>query len=884
MTMATKITFVLYATNYEYVKQTYQSLKKQDMSDVKLVLVIDEKEQQLSCGLRELMGDGAEYLLVNPDEGIGQIREAVGGLVFFLKEGMRFRGDTVKKLAAYAAAHEKEKDGKTVLIPVAVDKKNPVSMEYEEYVKGRRTDRDLEKEYGMLCRMYFAHGIPADRLLWEEGQGHAGAKERAKEADKDMELSIIRLVTVSVCSARRIAILRGGCVWMEGFRVMEKIVVRYMESYEGIAAFGDRFFLPLMDRFAELGLLERKNGQYLLIYYVNRALSAMTQLEKKGVHRPEGLEQIYADALRMLPDFEMLAVHPYITVGSRYAMVRSFFPEAGMGHSRGADLILGLQYRLVYLYEMKPHDNMLYLEFTFMKMQGEVYELYCVVNGREYACTQGALIRKNEFLDWEFGRTDIYTVEVPLEGNMEIYFAGKENGTGIPFETILFQKSVPLSNRVFLSKKLKGKVYYADDACSRIYVRRPNPLRWLALETKHIRSMLQFGMAGYKALAARALYHLQKTFSRREVWLLTDRANRADDNGEVMFCYLSSLADKKRDVYFVIDSDTDDNRRMQQYGKTVAPFSWKHKMLYLRSCVTMSSQANKMVYDPFGMLGDLYRDIVFEKRLVFLQHGVTKDNQSAWLNKYNRNLYGFVVNTRAEYDSVFTYDYYYKPERVWLTGMPRFDRLYHDEQKYVTIMPTWRKSLSKGTDENGVWLLDDDFKKSDYFLFYNALLNDERLLAAAERLGYTVCFMPHPNTITGLKYFQKHAQVQFFDMTKSYREVFAQTDLMVTDYSSVAFDFAYLRKPIIYAQFDRADFFSGAHSYTEGYFDYDRDGFGEVTMDLDTTVDAIIRSMEQGCTLEDTYRQRIDATFAFDDQDCCRRVLERFEKERRNER
>ena len=52
MTMATKITFVLYATNYEYVKQTYQSLKKQDMSDVKLVLVIDEKEQQLSCGLR----------------------------------------------------------------------------------------------------------------------------------------------------------------------------------------------------------------------------------------------------------------------------------------------------------------------------------------------------------------------------------------------------------------------------------------------------------------------------------------------------------------------------------------------------------------------------------------------------------------------------------------------------------------------------------------------------------------------------------------------------------------------------------------------------------------------------------------------------------------
>ena len=50
---------------------------------------------------------------------------------------------------------------------------------------------------------------------------------------------------------------------------------------------------------------------------------------------------------------------------------------------------------------------------------------------------------------------------------------------------------------------------------------------------------------------------------------------------------------------------------------------------------------------------------------------------------------------------------------------------------------------------------------------------------------------------------------------------------MLTDYSSVAFDFAYLRKPIVYAHFDKEAFFSGEHSYTAGYFDYERDGFGE---------------------------------------------------------
>lgn len=147
--------------------------------------------------------------------------------------------------------------------------------------------------------------------------------------------------------------------------------------------------------------------------------------------------------------------------------------------------------------------------------------------------------------------------------------------------------------------------------------------------------------------------------------------------------------------------------------------------------------------------------------------------------------------------------------------MPRYDRLVHDERKYVTVMPTWRKSLSSGTDARGVWQLGKEFQESEYFHFYDDLLNSERLLGAAEKYGYTICFMPHPNTIDGLHMFRHDPRVKFMDSSYSYKDIFAQTDLMITDYSSVAFDFAYLRKPIVYSQFDRDSFFSGAHSYTE---------------------------------------------------------------------
>lgn len=867
-----KITFVLYATNYEYVKRTYRSMKKQDLSDVKLVLVTDEKEQQLSSDLRELMGEQPLYLSVGAAEGLRLIKEHLDGFVFFLREGMRFEGGCVARIKA-ALAHIGQ-DCSSVLVPVTVDKKNPQSLEYDEYVKAKAAQRSLEQDFCLLHQFYFAHGIRAHALMWDNPGADTGVQE-------DMELSIIRLVAVSVCRAARLRVIHGTGMWIEGFREMAKTINKYMESYEGIAAFGEVFFSPLYRQMKALDLAGTKNGQYLLLYYCNRVLSTITQIEKKGVARPAGIEQIYVDALLALPDFEVMSMHPYMAVSFKYAILRSYFP-ALKDQSGAAERILEPQYRYISLYEIKPQEETLYLEFSFMKMEDEQYELFCIVNGEAYPCSRKCFFRENDFLERKVGETDIYTVQVPRETNMDVSFARREKDRLIPFTVIMFQKTTPLSNKVFLYKKLRGQYYYSDAPRSILYVRRAGLGRRTLLCAKRFNSLLTFEKAGLKAIAARILCHIQNLFARREVWLLADRPNRADDNGEVMFQYLSGLKEKRRDIYFVIDRGTDDESRMQKYGKTVAPFSWKHKMLYLRNTVTMSSQANKMVTNPFGLLDHLYRDMMYDKRLVFLQHGVTKDNQSAWLNKYNRNLYGFVVNTKAEYDSVFTYDYFYTPERVWLTGMPRFDRLYHDEKNYVTIMPTWRKSLSKGTDDNGVWQLDDDFKKSAYFQFYNSLLGSDRLKEAADRLGYTICFMPHPNTISGMKYFRHPEGVLFFDMTKSYREVFAQTNLMVTDYSSVAFDFAYLRKPVIYAQFDREDFFSGAHSYTEGYFDYDRDGFGQVTLQLEETVDAIIDSMEKGCVLDPLYRQRIDDTFAFDDQNCCQRVLERFEKERRS--
>ena len=90
-----------------------------------------------------------------------------------------------------------------------------------------------------------------------------------------------------------------------------------------------------------------------------------------------------------------------------------------------------------------------------------------------------------------------------------------------------------------------------------------------------------------------------------------------------------------------------------------------------------------------------------------------------------------------------------------------------------------------------------------------------------------------------------------------YQKEFVEGALLVTDYSSVAFDFAYLKKPVVYSQFDKEEFYK-KHTYSEGYFSYENDGFGPVCTDLKSTVKAIVDEINNSCENNEKYLARIE--------------------------
>ncbi|MBQ7335884.1 MAG: CDP-glycerol glycerophosphotransferase family protein [Clostridia bacterium] len=379
-----------------------------------------------------------------------------------------------------------------------------------------------------------------------------------------------------------------------------------------------------------------------------------------------------------------------------------------------------------------------------------------------------------------------------------------------------------------------------------------------------------------KAALARMLVRIYRLFCRKEIWIISDRLNKCGDNGEAFFRYLKQIKFKGAKYYYAIAKGAGYDM-MKPLGSVVDRNSWRYKLLHLAATNIISSHADEFVINPFGYYSEPYRDILAKQNFIFLQHGVTKDDISGWLNKYQKNIKGFICAAGPEYESILnTPTYYYTEKEAWLTGFARFDRLYRDEKNYITIMPTWRRYLMDSVDqETGVWNESAGFRQSEYFRFYNSLINDARLIAAAKEYGYQICYMPHPNVITKESLFDHHPDVRFFTIDDEYRDVYANSNLVLTDYSSAVFDFAYLRKPVVYAQFDKDEFFSGSHVYTKGYFDYERDGFGEVIYDLDSTVELLIDYMKNGCLLKDEYRRRVDRFFAFDDQNNCQRILDR---------
>ncbi len=406
------------------------------------------------------------------------------------------------------------------------------------------------------------------------------------------------------------------------------------------------------------------------------------------------------------------------------------------------------------------------------------------------------------------------------------------------------------------------------------------PVRWASRAGTWVTGW--FDREAWRLRATRAL--ARTDWARRRfagAWVLLDRHEQAKDNAEHLYRYLKN---KRPEVnaWFVLERTSPDWDRLERDGfRLVARGSLLWRLLLVHAAHVISSHVNVEFTDPLPKA--YYPGLTPGYRFTFLQHGVTKDDLSRWLNPKRIHLLATV--TEPEFRS-FTADgtpYVFTEREVQRTGFPRHDRLLALSSRMdaaqvdqILVMPTWRRSLTEALPEDmSPEARTDAFLASDYAQHWVGLLRSPALKALAERSGSRLVLLPHPHP--GMADYLRAAglpgYVEVLDWKDiDVQDVIARSRMLVTDYTSVAFDVALLGKPVAYYQFDRREFFSSGHLFRRGYFDYDRDGFGPVAHTQEELLAALEELADRGFAPDEDTVRRIEETFGERRGDSCYRV------------
>lgn len=353
-----------------------------------------------------------------------------------------------------------------------------------------------------------------------------------------------------------------------------------------------------------------------------------------------------------------------------------------------------------------------------------------------------------------------------------------------------------------------------------------------------------------------------------DLWLICESKNEARDNGYWLYKYIRENHPEQECVY-AVNKKSPDYLKVKKLGKTVGYGSFKHWILYLSASKNISSQKGGKPNAAVCYLLEV-KGILKNKR-IFLQHGIIKDDMP-WLHYENTKMSMFVCSTYREYKFV-SENFGYPENTVKKLGLCRFDNL-HDikiKPRQVLLMPTWRSWIASPTSASYKIENVSEFTNTEYYKKWSELIKNSKIHEILRNNNLKMIFYPHRDMQPFIKYFDSSCKDIVMADWKEYdvQTLLKESAYLITDFSSIAMDFAYMGKRLMYYQFDYDDFRRG--QYPEGYFSYENDGFGEVCYNIDEAVKAFEKAVNDNFKNQPEYIKRHDDFFDLCDNKNCER-------------
>ncbi len=376
-----------------------------------------------------------------------------------------------------------------------------------------------------------------------------------------------------------------------------------------------------------------------------------------------------------------------------------------------------------------------------------------------------------------------------------------------------------------------------------------------------------------QCIALRVIFRLARPFyKKKRIFLTFDKLYKAGDNGEYFWKYANTIDDDVETYYIVSDTSLD-YKRLKEYDKkhTVVHNSLRCRLLALNAEAIVATHTMVMQYCGFPKyLYPAFLDL-WNVKVICIQHGLTVQQLAQYQRRTYDNTTLYCLASKYEKKNLMHPVYGYEESMLKLNGLARYDGLKNNDKKVILITPTWRRNIVSQGIACKKKPYNELFKTTEYFRLYNELIHDEKLIETAKKHGYEITYLLHPAMSPQLEDFDQSGYVKVIAASgdMNYEEILTQSSLMVTDYSGVQFDFAYMRKPIVYYHPSTLP-----PHYESGGIDYPTQGFGPICTQHKELVDTVCRFIENACAPEQEYKDRADDFFEFDDFHNCQRIYD----------
>lgn len=519
-------------------------------------------------------------------------------------------------------------------------------------------------------------------------------------------------------------------------------------------------------------------------------------------------------------------------------------------------------------------DGKLVIDGSFRRVFDiDKIEIYAVFNNKKYSLDNNDRYSLTKYFGISAYKKFTFHLELSLDSDAEVQnltFYAKYKSTNIALKlSFLHHWSKFTLKPIGSYWRFNDYVAFLENNSS-IIIKKASALDTLKRELKFLPAVFS---ESKRCFILRLQYWLTSPFFKnKKIWLMYDKLYKGGDSCEYLYRY---CADKKDGIsrYYIIDKNTSDYKRLKKDGlKPVKNRSFKHKMLFLNTDIALITNSNVFPFNGYSMDKSRFIRGLCNFPSMCLQHGLSVQKCAMAQQRVVDNTQMYFLASEYEYKNLSNHAYNYQDfDILKLTGIGRYDGLINNDQKQILLSPTWRmyNAMPVTTSEGEQRAYNPEFKTTTYYKIYNDLINNKKLIDTAKRTGYKIKYVLHPILSSQVDDFTPDPYVEVISSVGdfNYETAFQQSSLMVTDYSGVQFDFAYMRKPLVYFHPSQLP----AH-YEDGGFFYDTMGFGEICTESDELVDLLCEYMENNCQMKEKYLKRVEDFYKFDDHNNCERI------------